>query len=187
MKCSNTTSMQILIPHAWLCAEGGNNTRIGPDESKCHRSHKTISHHSADMKQANSTLCLRVYFLTRWSCCSSCNKEYLLGWPRVQEGGYHATDSPPQSLQHVFIQKAQCWERYDLSINRQGANSSKGKQLFKIKDKAGYCTNAMSWLYEKAETEKIHSQKSKGIGSCKSIRGKTTKLIQVHRELQLVY
>lgn len=35
-------------------------------------------------------------------------------------------------------------ERYDLSINRQGANSSKGKQLFKIKDKAGYCTNSMS-------------------------------------------
>lgn len=39
--------------------------------------------------------------------------------------------------QHVFMQKAQCWERYDLSINRQGANSSKGKQLFKIKDKVG--------------------------------------------------
>lgn len=38
---------------------------------------------------------------------------------------------------------------------------AKGKQLFKIKDKAGYRTNGMSWLYEKAETKKIPSQKSK--------------------------
>lgn len=144
-----------------MCAEGGNNTRVGPGYSKCHRSYKTISHHGADMKQANSILFLRVYFLTRWSRCNSCNKEYLLGWPREQEGNYHTRDSPPRPLQHVFIQKAQCWERYDLSINRQRANSSKGKQLFKIKDKAGYCTNGTSWWYEKAKTEKIHSQKSK--------------------------
>lgn len=74
-----TACTQILLPRAGGCgcAEGGNNTQVGPGLSKCHRSHKTRRHPSADTRQANSVLFLRVSFLTRWTCCNSCNKKVL--------------------------------------------------------------------------------------------------------------
>lgn len=140
------------------CAEGGNNARAGPAWSKCPGSHKMIRHRSTDMKAGKCCAPLKSLLPTERVLLQFMQWEYLLGCPREWEVADHKQDSPPHPLQHVFIQKAQRWERYDHSINRQGANSSKGKQLFKIKDKAGYCTNGMSWSYEKAETTRIHSQ-----------------------------
>jgi len=51
---------------------------------------------------------------------------------------------PFLTLSKMSLSRKPNAERYDRSINRQGTNSSKGKQLCKIKDKVGYCTNNIS-------------------------------------------